>query len=141
MAHVELFHAATIRASAFIYWDPKPVGLPDLNGCESQKQACRNTHVIRHAHAREKYTQMVAQKTICFCWLAPWPLIKHGVAETFIPGNPISKQSSALNNTDMNLSISLLFHHSRALRLGHVESGPPGLATAHRMFTYLLIEF
>ncbi len=84
---------------------------------------------------------MVAQDTICFSWLAPQPLIKHGVGETFIPDKPISKQGFVLNNTDLNLSISLLFLLLCVLGLGHVGLYPPRVATARRMFTFLLIEF
>lgn len=36
------------------------------------------THFWLHTNTcTEKYTQMVAQETICFCWHAPRPLIKH----------------------------------------------------------------
>ena len=39
---------------------------------------------------------MVAQDTICFCWLAPGPLIKHGVGETFIQRNPSPNKALCL---------------------------------------------
>lgn len=84
------------------------------------RSALTQTHIfVTHTNTQEeKYTQMVAQETICFCWLSPRPLIKHGVAETFFPVELVSKQSCALNNTDMNLSISPLFHQLCAPGIG-----------------------
>lgn len=84
---------------------------------------------------------MVAQDTICLCWLAARLLIKHGVGETFIQDEPITKHGFVVNNTDMNLSISLLLRPCAHVGFGRVEFGPPGVATAHGMFTFLLIEF
>lgn len=122
-----------------LFWDLNQFLCKHLLGpedCGSQKHACIKTC------AEEKYTQMVAQKTLCFCWLAPRPLIIHGVAETFIPSSPISKQSSVSNKRVTNVSISFRFHHLSALGSGRVKScPPPGLATDHGMFAFFIIEF
>lgn len=79
----------------------------------------KHTFCRAHTHTQEeKYTQMVAQETICFCWLSPRPLIKHGVAETLFPVELVSKQSCVLNNTDMNISISPPSHQLCAPGIG-----------------------
>lgn len=65
-----------------------------------RKQAVGCTQTL----AKGKYTQMVAQHTICFYWLVPGPLIKHRVGDTFIPDKPISRQGFVLYNSGVNLA-------------------------------------
>lgn len=134
--HISVYSTQTNFTLPLHHYDLRR-SLPDVNERNAPLTATqRHTFGCTQTLCKGKYTQMVAQDTICFCWLAPRPLIKHGVGETVIADEAISKQ-----DFDFIHICSFLFLHLCTLGLGHVEFAFPGVVMAHGMFTCLLIEF
>lgn len=131
----------TLRSNFVI--DPKqPLTWPQwAERGERRKQAHVHTHT--QTHANKRCTQMVAQDTICFCWLAPRQLIKHGVGKKFIPAKPISKQMWLIIQIWIYpfLFIPIPWDRTTLTLVQHTPTSRPRVVTAHGMFALLLIEF
>lgn len=143
VAHDQFFGSTKLCAPTL--WLIRSSHLPDLNEPSVANDGNRRTYTHTHTqtHANKRCTQMVAQDTICFCWLAPRQLIKHGVGKKFIPAKPISKQMWLIIQIWIYpfLFIPIPWDRTTLTLVQHTPTSRPRVVTAHGMFALLLIEF